>query len=110
MTDEKDFNQFTQQVAGSLDQYADLRERRRLNQTPWKDLTIEQKVERMREIIKQLERSHQWHSQRMQDLNSHLAALNEHGHQDGKVMIPILRNQGYGIPGEPQEKKVEGWF
>ena len=46
--------QFAEELGGILD--AEVRYRRRLNQTPWKYLTIDQKLERMREVIKQFER------------------------------------------------------
>ena len=83
----------------------------RLNQVPWKDLPIEQKLERMRGIIKDLELGQHWQSQRIQELSSHLAALDQHGHQDGKVMIPVIAaHRGGGRAGGPQKKKVEGWF
>lgn len=83
----------------------------RLNQRPWKDLSIEQKLERMRGIIEDLERGQHWQSERLQALSSHLAALDQHGHQDGKVMIPVIAaHWGGGMAGGAQEKKVEGWF
>ena len=113
MADPRDaeVKQFVAQVGESLDRDAEMRERRRLNQTAWKDLTIEQKFDRMREVIKQFERSSQYHSQRIQDVTSHLAALDEHAHVDGKVVIPVVgahRQPGYGA--EIQAEKVEGWF
>ena len=86
-------------------------DRCKLNSLPWKDLTIEQKFERMRGILKDPQHGQHWASQRVDHMASHLSALDEHGHLDGKVMIPVIESHRRGeMAGEAREKKVEGWF
>lgn len=82
-----------------------------LKNSPWDSLTVEQKLERMRQIVKDLELTLRWHSNRFQEFSERLDALSEHGHAQGKVMIPVLSRLpagGYGT--EEQENKIEGWF
>ena len=86
-------------------------ERMRVNQLAWTELTIEQRLERMRQIVKQFERSSQYHSQRIQDVAAQLAAMDEHSHMDGKVVIPVVGAHRHGGQvAMEMEKKVEGWF
>jgi len=98
-------------LGGSRLDEAEIAERKRLHQTAWKNLLLEQKLERMREFMKELDRSAQYQVQRIQELASHLSALDEHAHVDGRVVVPIVgahRDRGYGATAE--QKKVEGWF
>lgn len=82
-----------------------------LRNTPWDALTLQQMMNRTREVVKEIERTLRWHSTRLQQLSERLDALAEHVHSDGKVMVPVdsrMRGQGYGI--DALEKRVEGWF
>ncbi len=86
-------------------------EARKLNQFPWDALTTGQQVERMREVVKQLEHTNQYYSRRLQELTERIAALEEHDHAGGKVMIPVIskpRGGGYGEGA--MEEKVANWF
>ena len=82
-----------------------------LRKTPWDSLTIDQKLERMREVVKDLDRTVRWRTNRFQELSERLDALSEHGHMDGRVVVPLvskMRGGSYGM--EAQEMRVEGWF
>ena len=81
------------------------------DQTTWNALDSDQKIERMRGILKDLQHTVEWHSRRFQELSEQISALNEHAHTDGKVMIPIKsKRRGTVGEGECQKAKVQGWF
>lgn len=56
----------------------------------WKELSIEEKIERLREVVKQRD-------YKIQELESEVLRLKadfpEHAHQDGKVMTPVSPRQ-----------------
>lgn len=82
-----------------------------LNETPWDKLTVDQKLERMRGILKDLQHTLDWQSQRFHDLVRQLATLDEHTHADGRVMIPVaskLTGRSYGE--KACQEQIDGWF
>lgn len=52
----------------------------------WKDLTIEEKVERTREMVRSIQADHWKLSSQISELNGKLA---NHDHKDGKVVVPM---------------------
>ncbi len=85
-------------------------ERENLRKTPWDALSVDQKLERMREIVKETERVARWHSRALQDLQEQIGRLHEHAHADGRVMIPAIPKHSGGFGAEACEQKVEGYF
>ena len=59
----------------------------------WKDLTVEEKLERMREIIKTIQNDRQKESGQISELYSKLF---NHDHKDGKIVIPINLHNTFG--------------
>ena len=80
--------------------------------TAWDDLPIEQKLERAREVIKNLERQIGYLSERV---HRDLDRLNEHQHNmaTGEIVVPLNSRRGYGIvEGKAEQRAVSGkpWF
>lgn len=80
----------------------------------WKDLTVEEKLERMREVVKSFQSSDWQKNSQISELNNKLA---NHDHQNGKVVLPINpHNLGLGLSdaktpyGLEREQKGEVYF
>ena len=87
------------------------REVQRLGQTPWSALDADQKIERMRGIVKDLQHTVEWHSQRFQEMAEQIIMLEEHVHADGKVLIPVSKRELRNLRGRAVSAgKVAGWF
>ena len=77
----------------------------KLLRTPWIELNAEQKIERMRERIKN---DYRWLDKRISNLERELGQLIEHQHsKDGGVVIPYPRHYGGGVEAL-SEKRPEG--
>ena len=84
---------------------------RALLDTPWDALPIEQKLERIRSVVKEVEHSIQHFWRQLRELQASINLLEKHYHYDGKVVVSISDQRGGDAPGMGvSKKKVEGWF
>jgi len=63
---------------------------RKLRNTAWQDLTVEQKMERMREQIKN---SRSGQQSQLTEHGQSIDKLKGHSHQDNKIVIPLEENR-----------------
>ena len=86
-------------------------DRKKLHDTPWDALPVDWRLERMREVVKEIKNTIQWHSRRFEELAEQLRALEEHTHGEGRVLIPLTSKWHGGTGGDAvQQRRVEGWF
>ena len=55
----------------------------------WGELTTEEKIERMREQVKNLQRE-------IRDLGSLIQSLSEHSHLNNEIVMPLRSRRGHG--------------
>ena len=80
--------------------------KRKLEMTNWEDLSIDQKIERMRGIIKNTERVSQSNAKELNELN---AIFSEHQHKDNDILIKY-KKYGYGMGECESAQKAENYF
>lgn len=64
----------------------------KLQNTPWEDLNADEKLERMREVVKQGQESY---NRRLNTVEGSTRKMEKHSHQDGEVVVP-LSDRGFG--------------
>ena len=86
-----------------------LNKERELRNKAWEDLKIDEKIERIREIIKN---DQERNNRNWSELHRKVNKLNQHSHKDNEIVVP-LKEIGYGLGGcEESAKRADGkvWF
>ena len=83
----------------------------RISHAAWDDLPIEQKLERLREVVKAQERTIRYLNDR---LTHDVERLKEHGHDAiGQIVVPLESRRGYGMAEGKVDRVTESgkpWF
>jgi len=73
-----------------------------LESRPWEDLTKDAQVERMRQVIKELQ-------SRVNELDIRIVTMEGHDHSLGRVVVSVRSNFNYGPTSEASGSR-KPWF
>lgn len=84
--------------------------RNALRQIPFDQLSGDQKIERMREIIKDLQRSLRYVRDQLSEVRQMQRVMNKHSHAEGRVLIDADVANYRDPQSEAQAASCEGYF